>query len=85
MAWVKVTYPKSVAIAAKDEFLKDCSIQTTLSCADCCDLDSAARTIWFAGAFVGQGQFTSEVSMEFRMRNPLTNFGEVTPAGLSPA
>jgi len=85
MAWVKVTYPTSVAIEDKDAFIKKCSIQTTLSCtgADCCILDEANRIIWFYGAFVGQGQFTSEVSMEFPMKNPVTNFGEVTPAGLS--
>jgi len=86
MAWVKVTYPTSVAIDDKDDFITACSIQTTLSCtgAACCILDEANRIIWFYHAFVGQGQFTSEVSMEFPMRNPVTNFGEVTPAGYSP-
>lgn len=79
MAWVKVTYPTSVGIDAAT-FVDSCSILTTLSCtgADCCILDEAKRIVWFYGAFVGQGQFTSEVSMEFPMRNPLTNFGEGT-------
>lgn len=81
MAWVKVTYPTSVEIVDSDEFLKGCSIQTTLSCGDCCKLDETNRIIWFYRAFVGQGGFTSEVSMEFPMRNPVTNFGDVTPAG----
>jgi hypothetical protein len=85
MAWIKVTYPTSVTIDDKEKFVKACSIQTATSCtgADCCILDEANRLIWFYGAFVGQGQFTSEVAMEFPMNNPVTNFGEVTPAGLS--
>ena len=86
-AWIKVTYPTSVAIEDEAEFVKACSIQTATSCtgADCCILDATKRIIWFYGAFIGQGQFTSEVAMEFPMRNPVTNFGEVTPTGYTAA
>lgn len=78
MAWVKVTYPTSVGIGDAKDFVERCSIQTTLSCtgAACCILDATKRIVWFYNAFVGQGPFTSEVSMEFPMSNPVTNLAE---------
>lgn len=89
LAWVKVVYPKNVEIK-DDSFVENCSIQTAMSYKgkEYCILDADTRTIWFKDVFKDQDFYTSEVSMEFEMRNPANNFNDddtVATAGMDPS
>jgi hypothetical protein len=77
VGWVKVIYPTSVEINAAT-FVENCQIQTAMSYKgkEYCILDKKTRTVWFKDAFKDQDFYTSEVAMEFKMKNPENNFND---------
>ena len=71
---VKLTYPKTIKVKSRADFLSSCQAITDLMYGEKnCLLDESTNTVWFLGIFTNQQQYTSQISLNMYFLNPTSN------------